>query len=162
VRGFLRPGAGDAEFDAEMDAHLAMAEEEKIRSGMSREQARREVRLELGGVAQLRESARAARGLLWLDAFWLDGKLGVRMLRKSWGLTLLGGLAMALTIGLGASIFTVWTAFAGTNLPLDEGERVVAIQRFDRTSQQVLRESRTPPVYSLTFTTTAGPVASSS
>jgi predicted permease len=141
VRAFLRPGAGDEEFDQEMAGHLAMAEADKVRSGLSLEQARREARLELGGVTQLRESARAARGLPWLDAFWLDGKLGVRMLRKSWGLTLVGGLAMAVTIGLGASIFTIWNAFAGTSLPLDEGDRVVAIQPFDRASQQVLRDT---------------------
>jgi hypothetical protein len=90
-------------------------------------------------VAQLRESARAARGLPWLDSFWLDGKLGVRMLRKSWGLTLIGGLAMAVTIGLGASILTIWNAFAGTDLPLDEGDRVVAIQMFDMAAQRVDR-----------------------
>jgi predicted permease len=139
VRGLFRPGAGDADFAEEMDAHLAMAEEEKIRRGLSPEQARRAARLELGGVTQVRDAARAARGLPWIDAFWLDGKLGLRMLRKSWGLTLVGGLAMAVTIGLGASMFTIWTAFAGTSLPLDEGDRVVAIQPFDRASQQVDR-----------------------
>src|SRR5262245_27849588 len=139
VRQCLRPGAGDTDFDQEIDAHLAMAEEEKIRRGMSREQARREARLELGGVTQLRESARAVRGLPWIDSFWLDGKLGVRMLRKSWGLTLVGGLAMAVTIGLGASIFTIWNAFSGTNLPLDDGDSVVAIQVFDMAAQRVDR-----------------------
>ena len=102
----LRPAAGDADFDQELELHLAMAEEDKVRRGLSPEQARREARLELGGVAQLREAAREARGLPWLETFWLDGKLGLRMLRKSWGLTLVGGLAMAVTIGLGASIST--------------------------------------------------------
>ena len=117
--------------------HLAMAEDDNIRAGMSRDEARRQARLELGGVTQLREAARAARGLPWLDTFWLDAKLGGRMLRKSWGLTLVGGLAMAITIGLGASIFNIWDTFAGTRLPLDEGDRVIAIQRFDRASQRV-------------------------
>ena len=100
-------------------------------------EARREARLEMGGATQLREAARAARGLPWLETFLLDGKLGLRMLRRSWGLTLVGGLAMAITIGLGASIFTIWNTFAGTRLPLDEGDRVVAIQSFDRASQRV-------------------------
>ena len=144
VRAFLRPGAGDGDFDQEMEAHLAMAEDEKIRGGLSPEQARRQARLELGGVAQLREAARSARGLPWLDRFWLDGKIGIRMLRKSWGLTLVGGLAMALTIGLGASIFTIWETFTATRLPLDEGERIVAIQPFDRASQRARRSTPFP------------------
>ena len=128
LREFVRPAAGDADFDQELDTHLAMAEEEKVRRGMSPDEARRQARLELGGVTQLREAARAARGLPWLETFLLDGKLGLRMLRRSWGLTLVGGLAMAITIGLGASIFNIWDTFAGTRLPLDEGDRVVAIQ----------------------------------
>ena len=76
IRDFLRPAASDADFDQELELHLAMAEEDKVRRGMSPEQARREARLELGGAAQLREAARAARGLPWLETFWLDGKLG--------------------------------------------------------------------------------------
>ncbi len=137
LRDFLHPVAGDADFDRELEQHLAMAEQDKVRRGMSPEQARREARLELGGPAQLREAARAARGLPWLETFWLDARLGLRMLRRSWGLTLVGGLAMALTIGLGASIFTIWDTFAGMRLPIDEGDRVVAIQPFDRASQRV-------------------------
>ena len=144
IGAFLRPAAGDADFDQELDLHLAMAEEEKVRSGMSPDQARREARLELGGAAQLREAARAARGLPWLETFWLDAKLGLRRLRKSWGLTLIGGLAMAVTIGLGASMFTIWETFAGTTLPLEEGARVVAIQPFDRAAHRVHRGTPLP------------------
>ena len=121
-----------------------MAEEEKVRRGMSPEQARREARLDLGGAAQLREAARAARGLPWLETFWLDARLGLRMLRRFWGLTLVGGLAMAVTIGLGAAIFTIWATVAGTRLPLDEGDRVVAIQPFDRAAQQIHRTTPLP------------------
>ena len=144
IRDFLRPAASDADFDQELELHLAMAEEDKVRRGMSREQARREARLELGGVAQLREAARAARGLPWVETFWLDGKLGLRMLRRSWGLTLVGGLAMAVTIGLGASMFTIWDTVAGTRLPLNEGDRVVALQSFDKAAHRVHRETPLP------------------
>jgi putative ABC transport system permease protein len=144
IRHFVRPAAGDAEFDQELELHLAAAEEDKVRRGMSREQARREARLELGGAAQLREAARAARGLPWLETLWLDARLGLRMLRRSWGLTLVGGLAMAVTIGLGASIFTIWDTVTVTTLPLDEGDRVVALQTFDKASQRVRRDTPLP------------------
>ncbi len=63
----------------------------------------------------------------WVDRFWLDLKLGVRMLRKSWGLTRVGGLAMALTIGLAASLFAIYHTLAGTALPLDEGDRIATL-----------------------------------
>src|SRR5215211_6858194 len=92
--GFLRPRNSESEFDHELNAHLAMAVEEKSRRGMSPEQARRTALLELGGLAQVREAAREARGLPWLGGFGLDIKLCLRMMRKSWGLTLVGGFAM--------------------------------------------------------------------
>ena len=144
IHAFLRPAASDADFDQELELHLALAEEDKVRRGMSPEQARREARLQLGGAAQLREAARAARGLPWLETFWLDARLGLRMLRRSWGLTLVGGLAMAVTIGLGASMFTIWDTVTGTRLPLDEGDRIVAIQAFDKAAQRVHRETPLP------------------
>jgi predicted permease len=141
IRDFLRPRASEADFDEELEMHLAMAVEDKIRRGMSPEQARREARMELGSIAQLREAGRSTRGLPWLETFWLDAKLGLRMLRRSWGLTLVGGLAMTVTIGLGASLFTIWDTFAATKLPLDEGDRIVAIQPFDKVAQRVHRSS---------------------
>jgi predicted permease len=143
LRGFVRPAADDDDFDEELSGHLDMAVEEKVRRGMSPEQARRQARLELGGVSQLRESAREARGLPWIDTFWLDTKLGGRMLRRSWGMTLVGGLAMAITIGLGASIFTIWDTVSGTRLPLDDGDRIIAIQTLNRQTQEVV--GLTPP-----------------
>src|SRR5688572_21431526 len=143
VRSFVRAAAEDDDFDEELRGHLEMAAEERVRRGMSPEEARRQATLELGGVSQLRESARAARGLPWIDTFWLDTKLGGRMLRKSWGMTLVGGLAMAITIGLGASIFTIWNTVSGTRLPLDEGDRIMAIQTLNRGTQEVF--GLTPP-----------------
>lgn len=131
IHGFFRARHLAREFDEEIEAHLAMAEEEKIRQGMTPEEARRSARIELGGVTQLREAGRDARGLPWLDAHWLDIKLGIRMLRKSWGLTLVGGAAMAIVIAIGAGVFNFFDTVLGNSLPLDEGERVVALMAWD-------------------------------
>lgn len=131
IRAFLRPDPPDRDFEQELEAHLAMAEKEKILRGMTPQEARRQARLELGGVTQLREAGRAARGLPWLDTSLLDLKLGLRMLRKSWGITLVGGLAMTITIGLGAAVFAAIDTVARSSLPFQGGERIVAIQPWD-------------------------------
>ena len=131
IRGIFREGDLDRDFDRELETHLAMAEADKMRSGMTRAQARRAARVELGGLTQLREASRAARGLPWLGTFWLDLKLGVRMLRKSWGLTLVGGAAMTIVIGIGTAVFALADTFLWRTLPLDDGDRVVAIQTWD-------------------------------
>ena len=131
LRGFLRPDALDREFAEELEAHLALAEEEKIRRGMTPEEARRTARVELGGLTQLREAGREARGLPQLDTFRLDIKLALRLLRKSWGLALIGGLAMTLAIILGVAVYTIFTWATGDSLPLEDGERVIAFEILD-------------------------------
>ena len=40
IRTVLRPATGEADFDQELELHLAMAEEDKLRRGLSPEQAR--------------------------------------------------------------------------------------------------------------------------
>src|ERR687895_79567 len=76
-----------------------------------------------------------------MDVGGLDVKLGLRLMRKSWGLTLVGGVAMAVTIGLGTSIFTLWNTATTSTLPLPDGDRIVAIQTFDQASQRIHRDS---------------------
>jgi putative ABC transport system permease protein len=136
IRGFLRPGDLELDFDQEMAAHLEMAEEDGRRRGLTVEEARRAARVQLGGITQLRESWRASRGLPWglpwLGGFALDAKLGLRLLRRSWGLTLAGGLAMTVVITIAAVVFVFLDEFMGrTAPPLDDGERVVALQSWD-------------------------------
>jgi putative ABC transport system permease protein len=132
IRGFLHRGAGESDFDQEMAVHLEMAEEDGLRRGLTVEEARRAARVQLGGTTQLRESWRAASGLPWLDGLALDARLGLRMLRRSWGLTLAGGLAMTIVIAVAAVAFVFLDEFMGrTAPPLDEGDRVVALQSWD-------------------------------
>ena len=79
-----------------------------------------------------------------MDVGGLDVKLGLRLMRKSWGLTLVGGVAMALTIGLGTAIFTLWNTATAPTLPLSDGDRIVAIQSADVATQQIHRDSSLP------------------
>jgi len=135
IRGFFRPDGPDQDFGDELEAHLEMAAADNMDRGMTPEQARRAARVELGGVQQLREATRLARGLPHLDTFWLDVKLGLRMLRKYWGLTLIAGLAMTVAIGIGAVAFEFVDTLTGTALPLAEGDRVVVLQTWDAAAQ---------------------------
>lgn len=117
----------DRELQDELAAHLILAEDEYVRRGRTPEEAKRLARVDLGGVSQLREASREAHGLPWLDAISLDMRLAFRTLRKSWGLTLVGGLAMTVAIAIGGGGFNIIHAVMGATLPLDEGDRVVAL-----------------------------------
>ncbi|HKG90801.1 MAG TPA: ABC transporter permease [Gemmatimonadaceae bacterium] len=62
----------------------------------------------------------------------LDLKLGARMLAKSPGLALVGGLGMAVAVALGTAAYAVVNSYFYPSLPLHEGDRVVALGKFDR------------------------------
>jgi putative ABC transport system permease protein len=72
---------------------------------------------------------------------WLDFKLGVRMLIKYPGLTLVGVLGMAVAIAISAGSFAFFYSYMTPTLPLAEGERVVAIENRDAAASR--REDRT-------------------
>src|SRR5690606_39984079 len=84
------------------------------------------------------EAARAARGLRLFDRLgvsWLDVKLGVRMLVKYPGLSLVSVAGMAVAIAIGAGGFGIMHALMDAPLPLPEGERVVSLQNTDVTNR---------------------------
>ena len=59
---------------------------------------------------------------------WIDVKLGARMLVKHPALTAVSAIGMAVAVGIGAGVFGVIHGMTSSPLPLDEGDRIVAIQ----------------------------------
>ena len=132
VWGALSGRRTDHDLQRELAGHLALAEDELRRQGHAPNEAARLARAAAGGRIQAIEALRDQRGLPWLDSSWLDVKLGLRLLVRNWGLTLVGGLAMSVAIGIAAVVFTAFDVVMWSPLPLDEGDRVVAIQVWDR------------------------------
>jgi len=66
---------------------------------------------------------------------WIDFKLGLRMLVKYPGLSVVGGLAMAFGIGVGAGCFEFYSQVLHPQVPFDEGERVVGVALLDDRNQ---------------------------
>jgi putative ABC transport system permease protein len=130
--GALSRRRTDHDLQRELAGHLAFAEDELRRQGHPPNEAARRARAAAGGRIQALEALRDQRGLPWLDSSWLDIKLGLRLLVRNWGLTLVGGMAMSVAIGIAAVVFTAFDVLMWSSLPLDEGERVVAIQTWDR------------------------------
>ena len=78
--------------------------------------------------------SRALRGLTRNDATpsTLDLRLGARMLAKSPGLTLVGGFGIAVGVALGAGAYAFFNSYFYPDLPLNEGNRIVALGKYDR------------------------------
>jgi putative ABC transport system permease protein len=119
----------DAAMDAEMRFHIEMEAERLVRErGLDPGEARRQALVAFGGVEKYKEEGRDTRRLAWLDALSLDARLGVRMLVKHRGLTIVGGFAMAVAIAVGAVSFEVISEVLDPSLPSKDGNRVVALQ----------------------------------
>jgi putative ABC transport system permease protein len=136
VWGALGGRRTDHDLQRELAGHLALAEDELRRRGHASSDAARLARAAAGGRIQALEGLREQRGLPWLGSSWLDIKLGLRLLARNWGLTVVGGLAMTVAIGIAAVVFAAFDVVLWSPLPLDEGERVVAIQVWDREAGQ--------------------------
>ena len=132
VWGALSRRRTDHDLQRELAGHLAFAEDELRRQGYAPNEAARLARAAAGGRIQALEALRDQRGLPWLTSSWLDIKLALRLLVRNWGLTLAGGLAMSVAIGIAAVVFAAFDVVMWSPLPLDEGDRVVAIQVWDR------------------------------
>ncbi len=71
-------------------------------------------------------------GLMRMGLSWLDFKVGVRMLSRYPMLTIVGSLAMAVAIGVGAGTFELITRVTDPSLPLPGGDRIVGLNYWDR------------------------------
>ena len=82
--------------------------------------------------------ANALRALFGGDArpSTLDIKLGARILAKSPGLSIVGGLGIAVAVALGAAGYAVVNSYFYPVVPLSEGDRLVALAKFTPQAQR--------------------------
>jgi predicted permease len=124
----------------EFRQHMELRTQDLMRAGLASAAAMRQARAEFGSTERYHDEGRVSRGLRRIDDIrfsWLDFKLGFRMLARYPGLTIVGGLAMAFAIWVGAGTFELVTQWTHPRLPLDDGERIVGVQFWDMESQQV-------------------------
>lgn len=132
LRLLFSPASAESRMEEEIGFHIEMETERLVREeGLDPAEARRRALVAFGGVERYKEELRSGRGLAWLGGLRLDLKLGLRMLVKHPGLTLVGGLALAIAIGAGAAYFDFVKQMYRPELPLEEGDRLVGLLNWD-------------------------------
>lgn len=141
-----------AEVEEELAFHLEARVRANMEHGMNPDEARAAAEARLGNLdgvrrectdllrAERREEARRE----WMKVSWLDFKVGFRMLVKYPVLTLVGGMAIAFAIWVGAGTFEFVSQLLFPTLPLDGGDRIVGIDVQDvagnRTERRVIHD----------------------
>ena len=128
---FFRRDAAEAELSREIRSHLQLLDDEHVAQGMSRDDARLAARRAFGGVEQAKERQRDARGFRWLEDSLIDLKLGARMLVKYPGLSIIGGAGLAVGVAIGAAFFALTYSQMYATLPVEGGDRIVALENRD-------------------------------
>jgi predicted permease len=127
IRSFFQKPQRDSELDAEMAAHLELATEENLQSGMPADEARRQAMIRFGGVTQAKEQQREARGLPWLDVLMQDVRFTLRTLGRDRGFTVIAVIILGLGIGANITVFSVVNTILLRPLPFPNPQQLVRI-----------------------------------
>jgi len=125
---WFRQSQQQAELTEEMDFHREMKIQELQARGLTGDEAARAAAREVGNTTLMREESRAVWIPAALESVWQDLAYAARMLGRQPVFTAAALGALALSIGLNTSLFTLFNAVALRPWPVKEPRSVVDVQ----------------------------------
>jgi len=126
--GFVRGRRVDRDMDAEFTAHIGMAIDDNLRSGMSPEEARRVAMMKFGSQSSAKEEVGDQRGLPRLESLFKDLSFAFRGMRRRPAFTGVVVLTLALGIGANTALFSLLETVMLRPLPVDNPQQLFFLQ----------------------------------
>lgn len=131
-RRLWRRAALEDELDAELRYHFDRRVDDLVAEGRSVEDARRAARLEFGGLEQIKEQCRDARGTRWIEDLLADTRYALRLLRKDRAFAAVAIAALGLGLAVNNTQFSIVEAYCLRGLPIERPDRVAFVSMRDR------------------------------
>ena len=107
ANGFFRRNRFERAMSDELRFHVEAFADDLVQSGMSRDEAVRRARLELGGLDTVKDDCRQARGLRLLDELQQDLRFAVRAMAKAPLVSTAAIVSLGFGIGVNTALFGV-------------------------------------------------------
>lgn len=111
LRALLFPRRVEQELDEELQSHIELQARKLAAAGLSEAEARRQAIVQFGGVAQVSEACREARGIHWLTTSLQDIRYALRGFRRAPLFAATVVATIALGLGIDTALFTVFDAY---------------------------------------------------
>jgi predicted permease len=129
LRSLFQKGRMEEELDQELQFHLEMETRENLKRGLPAEEAYYAARRSFGGVEQVKEACRDARGIGFIETLGQDARFALRTLAKRPGFAAVVVATLGLGIGANTAIFSVINGVLLRPLPYEGGDQLVVIRQ---------------------------------
>jgi putative ABC transport system permease protein len=127
-RALLRSKRLDRDLDDELQSYLEASTDALVRDGMTRDDAARTARANMGSVAAIKDHTRDAGWESTIEGFWQDVRYAARALLRAPGFSLTVFATLAIAIGGNTAIFQLADAVRLRPLPVEHPEAIVEVR----------------------------------
>jgi putative ABC transport system permease protein len=127
LRTLLHRGRVETELDTEIRSYVDAMADEKIESGISPTEARRQALAESGGLEQVKQAVRDQRASTTIESVMQDIRYGLRQMQRNPAFTWTAVITLGLGIGATTAIFSAVYALLIRPLPYPDADRLMEI-----------------------------------